>query len=104
MISFFSSDLAIGAYGSDNAFVFFTNPPITMTVETKTNLTLPPGQTKATIIPQNTTAFTLNVCFDYEGENIPSDVGKRNNVAYVVLWNHHCSRRINLKIFWAQSY
>nr|XP_022304068.1 integrin alpha-2-like isoform X8 [Crassostrea virginica] len=68
------SDLAIGAYGSDNAFVFFTNPPITMTVETKTNLTLPPGQTKATIIPQNTTAFTLNVCFDYEGENIPSDV------------------------------
>ena len=56
-----------------------------MTVETKTNLTLPPGQTKATIIPQNTTAFTVNVCFDYEGENIPSDVGKRNNVAYVVL-------------------
>ncbi|XP_061186020.1 integrin alpha-4-like isoform X2 [Saccostrea echinata] len=68
------ADLAVGAYNSDMTFILYTNRPITMIVDTKTNLTLPVGGGKATIIPQNTEGFTLNVCFDYEGNNIPSDV------------------------------
>ncbi|XP_034309560.2 integrin alpha-9 isoform X4 [Magallana gigas] len=64
------ADLAVGAYESSSVFVFITNPPITMTVVTKTNL--PNGGSQ--IIPVNTTKFTINVCFDYDGENIPSDV------------------------------
>ncbi|XP_048755606.2 integrin alpha-2-like isoform X2 [Ostrea edulis] len=68
------TDLAVGAYGSDKAFVLYTNRPITMKVDTKTNLTAQAGQQKATIITLNTKAFTLQVCFDYDGENIPSDV------------------------------
>ncbi|XP_061185861.1 integrin alpha-2-like [Saccostrea echinata] len=68
------SDLAIGASFSDMAFVLFTNPPITMIVDIKTNLTTSSEGGGARIIAQNTTGFTLNVCFDYEGENIPSDV------------------------------
>ncbi|XP_062613495.1 integrin alpha-9-like isoform X2 [Saccostrea cucullata] len=62
------ADLSIGAYGSDMALILFTNPPITMKVGTKTNLT------KTSVIALNTTGFTLNVCFDYDGANLPSDV------------------------------
>lgn len=58
-----------------------------MTVVTKTNL--PNGGNQ--IIPVNTTKFTINVCFDYDGENIPSDVGKylrRENTNIAHVWGN----------------
>ncbi|XP_061185860.1 integrin alpha-8-like [Saccostrea echinata] len=66
-------DIAIGAYGSAMVFVLYTNRPITMRVDTRTNLVSSPGGSKF-IIGHNTTEFTFNVCFEYEGDNIPTDV------------------------------
>ena len=60
-------DLVVGAYKSDAAVILYTHPPLTLTVTSKSAIQ---------VIAKDTNTFTMEVCFQYGGQNLNPDVGR----------------------------